>query len=684
MNRVLKHNRLVVLLLSLSGLFLVLHLVVALRPAQALMMWYHIDDAYYYFQVARNAAAGGGFTFDGIGLSNGFHPLWMLVNLPVFYFARFNPYLPFRILVMVSALLTLGGGWLLYDLLRKALRPEIALLGSAIWLFFWPLHSILTQTGMETGLNAFCLLLFIWAIQTTHQGATRGGFLWLGFAAAGVLFARLDNLFLVLLFGLWLVFHQQPMRQLLLWDVLAWFITVFTSIILRVGLDARLAFLPSTEIFFAVLTAVRAAAFYALGLYRDPHDYSLQSLLLRLAAAVAASSALLFLFMFGLLALDIVDTFPRSAVIIEAGLALSLAVLIRAGLRSFTPPQPSSDLSIKTRAFTWLKKGALYLLPIALLLGTYLLWNQHTFGTPMPISGQIKQWWGTLLTVYGRKQASFWTILGILPNTREAPQPWFFLQKYLFQPVYSLVGVDPFNQTLPFLAVKFALTAAYGSLLAWVVVRRAPGIKTILHQLSFGPLLTTAVLLPLYYAFTGYIAMREWYWVPQIFVTFFLFLIVADTALAWAEKQVSPVRHLEIVMLVICLLLPMAFSLKLMQRFPAAPDAANTLDSLKITHYLETHTPAGSLIGMTGGGTEAYFIHDRTVINLDGLINSKAYYDLVRAGQGASFLDEIGLDYVLGHPYVLLQSDPYAWTFTDRLQKIETFEKNTLFSYGKP
>ena len=37
------------------------------------------DDAYYYFGIARNLAAGQGSTFDSINLTNGYHPLWLLI-----------------------------------------------------------------------------------------------------------------------------------------------------------------------------------------------------------------------------------------------------------------------------------------------------------------------------------------------------------------------------------------------------------------------------------------------------------------------------------------------------------------------------------------------------------------------------------------------------------------------------
>lgn len=53
--------------------------------------WFQTDDAHFYFVVARNIVAGNGITFDGIGLSSGFHPLWMLAILPVFAAAGSDP-----------------------------------------------------------------------------------------------------------------------------------------------------------------------------------------------------------------------------------------------------------------------------------------------------------------------------------------------------------------------------------------------------------------------------------------------------------------------------------------------------------------------------------------------------------------------------------------------------------------
>jgi hypothetical protein len=43
-----------------------------------------VDDAYYYFRIAQHVVAGDGSTWDGISHTNGYHPLWLIVLLPVF------------------------------------------------------------------------------------------------------------------------------------------------------------------------------------------------------------------------------------------------------------------------------------------------------------------------------------------------------------------------------------------------------------------------------------------------------------------------------------------------------------------------------------------------------------------------------------------------------------------------
>src|SRR5690554_1734008 len=42
------------------------------------------DDAWYYWNIADHLAAGDGSTFDGVNLTNGYHPLWLAISVPVY------------------------------------------------------------------------------------------------------------------------------------------------------------------------------------------------------------------------------------------------------------------------------------------------------------------------------------------------------------------------------------------------------------------------------------------------------------------------------------------------------------------------------------------------------------------------------------------------------------------------
>src|SRR6202041_2863493 len=49
------------------------------------------DDAFFYFKIAENIVQGLGPTFDGLGATNGFHPLWLVILIPIFKFFA-SPY----------------------------------------------------------------------------------------------------------------------------------------------------------------------------------------------------------------------------------------------------------------------------------------------------------------------------------------------------------------------------------------------------------------------------------------------------------------------------------------------------------------------------------------------------------------------------------------------------------------
>jgi len=118
-----------------------------------------IDDTYLYLQVALNAGAGKGFTFDGLHRTNGFQPLWLFCMVPLA--ALFHePVLFLRTAMALCALFNLGTTVMLYRLGSRlgGHRVALPLLTGWIWMLS---HWKPFLSAMETSLYllVFTILL---------------------------------------------------------------------------------------------------------------------------------------------------------------------------------------------------------------------------------------------------------------------------------------------------------------------------------------------------------------------------------------------------------------------------------------------------------------------------------------------------------------------------------------------
>ncbi len=160
-----------IFLLGISG-----SIYAAITPANSMMNWYSNDDAFYYYKVAQNVLGGHGFTFDQVNLSNGFHPLWMVVCLGVFWLSRYNLLLPLRVLILVSGLLNGLTGVILFRVLKKYLPLAAAILGAVVWMLLPAIYNNYTARGLESALSAFfiaLLLLKSTSVLANHATATK-------------------------------------------------------------------------------------------------------------------------------------------------------------------------------------------------------------------------------------------------------------------------------------------------------------------------------------------------------------------------------------------------------------------------------------------------------------------------------------------------------------------------------
>lgn len=113
-----------------------------------------IDDALYYFEIAKNLAAGKFSTFDGgITRTNGYHPAWMLLVTPFYWVFDLESAL-FGIKAL-EIMLIAGGVCLLATAVRSARLPWILLLAVPAALY--------SQYGMLVGMEAAAGLFMLGA-----------------------------------------------------------------------------------------------------------------------------------------------------------------------------------------------------------------------------------------------------------------------------------------------------------------------------------------------------------------------------------------------------------------------------------------------------------------------------------------------------------------------------------------
>jgi len=156
------------------------------------------DDSYYYYKVASHIVAGDGVTFDGINSTNGFHPLWMLMLLPVFA-AIGEPTLALRVTFVLVTLIAALGFVAAYRCICQWATRSAAMLG--VFAMAAPFFLNPMINGLETGLLILAIFTLIradqrWALLST--GASPPADALLGLLLAFVFLARLDGVFIVL------------------------------------------------------------------------------------------------------------------------------------------------------------------------------------------------------------------------------------------------------------------------------------------------------------------------------------------------------------------------------------------------------------------------------------------------------------------------------------------------------
>jgi len=162
------------------------------------------DDASYYMTIARNIAAGQGATFDRIHATNGFHPLWLLMLVPLFLLHG-APETMIRVVVLLQAAL-LGLAYLVFLRVQtRVFSLPTAALSAILFLYFIFLPSI---NGMESPVLILSLIvLYGYGSRVARSGLTARRAAVLGLILGLVVLARLDMIFLPVALLVWGMRH---------------------------------------------------------------------------------------------------------------------------------------------------------------------------------------------------------------------------------------------------------------------------------------------------------------------------------------------------------------------------------------------------------------------------------------------------------------------------------------------
>src|SRR3989344_2308107 len=134
------------------------------RPLDFLLTHILPDDAFYYFEIARNIALGLGSTFDGFSMTHGYHPLWLLFLSPIFsiFGADVGGLEPIRAALALTVVLNVATAFLVWLILGRFTKSVfVRTLGLAVWALN-PFLLYQGINGLETSLSLFLLSLLFW------------------------------------------------------------------------------------------------------------------------------------------------------------------------------------------------------------------------------------------------------------------------------------------------------------------------------------------------------------------------------------------------------------------------------------------------------------------------------------------------------------------------------------------
>lgn len=153
------------------------------------------DDAFFYFRIADNVVQKGFFSFDGLTVTNGFHPLWMVLLTGLRYLFR-DPlaYLSAAAVLSITLLTVCGVRFAVFA--RARYSAPVLLVTLLLLLRYLRDFSLMCMETSVLMPIAFSLLI---SLEGLKRGSGKGRLWAMGLLAAFMVASRLDSAPLALL-----------------------------------------------------------------------------------------------------------------------------------------------------------------------------------------------------------------------------------------------------------------------------------------------------------------------------------------------------------------------------------------------------------------------------------------------------------------------------------------------------
>ncbi len=305
-------------------------------------------------------------------------------------------------------------------------------------------------------------------------------------------------------------------------------------------------------------------------------------------------------------------------------------------------------------------------LPGVVLIGGISLLNHFYFESAAPISGRVKLHYSSLWSyAQGNVWQTLWAHYLMVWNLS-----FTALTSQLDRALYVATGVtfpERYARRIVLLVAAFLLVGAAAR------AGRTPGHLWRNSLLTFAVVLTLFVLLrTTIYAVTlsNFTPYCTWYLAPELMLLWValalgLRYVVAPQEMvpaSGAPRRAGAAPALFAALTLLLLFVQFTWAISP----PRSAPRTNAL--LRAADWFDNTQPAGRRIGAFSSGILGGFIHHHQVFNLDGLINTRSYFEkYIRTGQQRRYAAEQRLDYLAD--YATAQGWRSFWNF--KLEQME-------------